>query len=84
MRIGPEASRKTTDKQSTGVRPAQYPKSDIDLAVEGCPDFPEFEGTLQDDLWSLLQVDVVNLDGPGSQALRDAVAWHGRVLYGEV
>ncbi len=65
-------------------RGTNLPKSDIDLAVEGCPDFPGFEETLQEDLWSLLQVDVVNLDGPASQELRDAVARDGRVLYEEV
>lgn len=66
------------------ARGTNLPKSDIDLAVEGCPDFPEFEGTLQDDLWSLLKVDVVDLDGPVSQELRDAVTKDGRVLYEKV
>ena len=38
------------------------PKSDIDLAVAGCPDFNRLEQNLQDNLWSLLKVDVINLD----------------------
>lgn len=66
------------------ARGTNLPKSDIDLAVEGCPDFPEFVEALQDDLWSLLKVDVVDLDGPVSQELRDAVAKDGRVLYEKV
>ena len=37
------------------------PKSDIDLAVAGCPDFNRLEQNLQDNLWSLLKVDVINL-----------------------
>ena len=65
-------------------RGTNLPKSDIDLAVEGCPDFPGFEETLQEDLWSLVPLDVVNLDGPASQQPRDAVARDGRVLYEEV
>ena len=66
------------------ARGTNLPKSDIDLAVEGCPDFPEFVEALQNDLWSLLKVDVVDLDGPVSQELRDAVAKDGRVLYEKV
>ena len=57
------------------------PKSDIDLAVEGCRDFMAFEGDIQDNLWSLLQVDVVNLDGPVSDALRADIARDGKVIY---
>ena len=33
------------------------PKSDIDLAVAGCPDFNRLEQNLQDNLWSLLNAD---------------------------
>ena len=32
------------------------PKSDIDLAVAGCPDFNRLEQNLQDNLWSLLML----------------------------
>ena len=46
------------------------PKSDIDLAVAGCPDFNRLEQNLQDNLWSLLKVDVINLDEPISSSLR--------------
>lgn len=60
------------------------PKSDIDLAVEGCPDFDALERRLQDDLWSLLRVDVVNLDEPVSAALREQIDRDGKVLYEEV
>ena len=60
------------------------PKSDIDLAVEGCADFAELERHLQDDLWSLLKVDVIDLDAPVSDALRREIAATGKVLYEKV
>ena len=60
------------------------PKSDIDLAVEGCADFAELERHLQDDLWSLLKVDVIDLDAPISDALRHEIAATGKVLYEKV
>ena len=49
------------------------PKSDIDLAVAGCPD-----------LWSLLKVDVINLDEPISSSLRAEIERSGKVLYEKV
>lgn len=66
------------------ARGTNLPKSDIDLAVEGCPSFAALEEALQEDLWSLLQVDVVNLDGPVSQELCNEIARDGRVLYEKV
>ncbi|MDO4404311.1 MAG: nucleotidyltransferase domain-containing protein, partial [Atopobiaceae bacterium] len=46
------------------------PRSDIDLAVKGCNEFHQLEEDLQENLWSLLELDIVNLDGPISDALR--------------
>lgn len=66
------------------ARGTNHPKSDIDLAVEGCADFLGLEEALQEDLWSLLQVDVVNLDEPVSDELRREIARDGRVLYEKV
>ncbi len=60
------------------------PKSDIDLAVEGCPRQALFKDRLQNDLWSLLEVDVVNLDDPVSEELRAEIARDGVVLYEKV
>ena len=57
------------------------PKSDIDLAVAGCPDFNRLE---QDNLWSLLKVDVINLDEPISSSLRAEIERSGKVLYEKV
>lgn len=66
------------------ARGTNQPRSDIDLAIEGCPDFPALEARLQDELWSLLRLDVVNLDDPISAELREEIARDGKVLYEEV
>ena len=66
------------------ARGTAMPKSDIDLAVEGCPDFPAFEDRLQNELWSLLELDVIDLNEDVSQELRDEIARDGVVLYEEV
>ena len=46
------------------VRGTNLPKSDIDIAIEGCPDFAALEESLQAERWSLLRLDVINLDAP--------------------
>lgn len=66
------------------ARGTNLPKSDIDLAIEGCPDFDALYDRLQEDLWCLLKVDVINLDGDVSEALRSEIARDGKVLYEEV
>ena len=59
------------------------PKSDIDLAVAGCP-IHRLEQNLQDNLWSLLKVDVINLDEPISSSLRAEIERSGKVLYEKI
>lgn len=66
------------------ARGTNQPRSDIDLAVEGCPDFAALEDRLQNELWSLLRLDVVNLDDRVSDTLCAEIARDGRVLYEEV
>ena len=56
-------------------------KSDIDIAAEGCPDFLAFEEDVQENLWSLLKVDTVNLDEAVSDGLRADIQRDGKVLY---
>jgi predicted nucleotidyltransferase len=60
------------------------PKSDIDIAVEGCKDFFGFEEDVQERLWSLLGVDVINLDEGVSPALYADIQRDGKVLYEKV
>lgn len=59
-------------------------KSDIDLAVWGCPDFPHLEDRLDNELWSLLRLDVVNMDESSSHELLEEVLKDGKALYEEV
>lgn len=66
------------------ARGTNLPRSDIDLAIEGCPNFNRLYDRLQDELWSLLRIDVINLDGSVSTELRHEIARDGRVLYEEV
>lgn len=37
-------------------------KSDIDIAIYGCNDFLKLKTKIDEELWSLLQVDVINMD----------------------
>lgn len=37
-------------------------KSDIDLAVYGCKEFGELAAQLEENLWSLLELDIINMD----------------------
>ena len=37
-------------------------KSDIDVAIYQCDRFEELKDTLDEELWSLLQVDLINMD----------------------
>ena len=63
------------------ARGTNLPKSDIDLAVSGGGDIDGFVDDVQERLWSLLRVDVVNLDEPVSEELRAEIARDGKVLY---
>lgn len=60
------------------------PKSDIDLAIRGCADFDALKTKLNDELWSLLKLDIVNMDEPISSELRDEIDRDGVVLYEQV
>lgn len=66
------------------ARGTNLPKSDIDLAIEGCPHPEALEDALENNLWSLLDVDVVNLDTTISPELRAEIAKDGVVLYEKV
>lgn len=44
------------------ARGDNQPKSDIDIAVYGCKDFLKFEYELNEELWSLLPLDIINMD----------------------
>ena len=61
-----------------------FAKSDIDLAVEGCASFERLQDRLENDVWSLLSIDVVNLDTCNSKELRAEIRRDGKVLFEKV
>lgn len=63
------------------ARGTNNPKSDIDIAVEGCLSFDALYDDLQENLWSLLSLDIINLDDRVSDELRQEIARDGKVLY---
>lgn len=57
-------------------------KSDIDLAVYGCQDFLELSDQLEEELWSLLQLDLIDMNGMSvSKELIDEIERDGVILY---
>ncbi len=67
------------------ARGDNQPKSDIDLAVYGCKDYQKFVEELNEELWSLLQLDIINMDDTNiSEELikeieRDGVDLHDKI-----
>lgn len=59
-------------------------KSDIDVAVAGSSDFDALYDDLQNEVDSLLCIDVVNLDTPLTPELRHEITRDGVVLYEKV
>lgn len=59
-------------------------KSDIDLAVFGCKDFIKLQDVIQEELWSLLQIDMINMEEDVSPELAKEIERDGVVLYEEV
>lgn len=60
-------------------------KSDIDLAVYGCRNFSGFFDYLQEELWSLLKVDVINMDEKFLYGdLKKEIERDGVVLYEKI
>lgn len=57
--------------------------SDIDLAVCG-GDFCRFALDVDEETSTLLKYDIVDLDGPVQDALREAIEREGKVLYEKV
>nr|WP_125148078.1 nucleotidyltransferase domain-containing protein [Clostridium carnis] len=60
-------------------------KSDIDIAVYGCNDFDSLKIKLDEELWSLLHIDVINMDSKYiSEELIKEIKKDGLVLYEKV
>lgn len=57
-------------------------KSDIDLAIYGCSDFLAFSDQLEEELWSLLRLDLIDMNGMFvSKELIDEIERDGVILY---
>ena len=64
------------------ARGTNMPKSDIDLAIYGCADFGGLSDSLNEDLWSLLKLDIINMDDKYvSSELVSEIEKDGVVLY---
>lgn len=59
-------------------------KSDIDIAVEGCTNCNTLRDALDNEVETLLGIDLVDLDTTRSEELRREIARDGVVLYEEV
>ena len=67
------------------ARGTNMPKSDIDLAIYGCADFGGLSDSLNEDLWSLLKLDIINMDDKYVSAeLVSEIEKDGVVLYEKV
>ncbi len=67
------------------ARGTNRPKSDIDLAVWGCSDFGEFSCAVEEEVWTLLKFDLVDMDQPYiSDELRENIRREGVEIYAEM
>ena len=67
------------------ARGTNIPNSDIDLAIYGCADFGGLSDSLNEDLWSLLKLDIINMDDKYVSAeLVSEIEKDGVVLYEKV
>lgn len=67
------------------ARGTNLPKSDIDLAIYGCEDFESLSDSLNEDLWSLLKLDIINMnDKYLSAELVSEIEKDGVILYEKV
>lgn len=61
------------------------PKSDIDLAIYGCKNFSILVDQMNEELWSLLQLDIIDMDGlTVSEELEKEIERDGVVLYDKI
>jgi len=66
------------------ARRTHRPKSDIDLAVYDCRNFRDFSFDADEKIRTLLQFDIVNMDGNVSEDLRKEIDRDGIVIYEKI
>ena len=59
------------------------PKSDIDLAVQG-GDIPRFSLDVDEETSTLLEYDIVDLDGSVQEELLESIRREGKIIYEKV
>lgn len=61
------------------------PKSDIDLAIYGCKNFSKLVEQMNEELWSLLQLDIINMESSNvSEELKKEIERDGVILYDKI
>lgn len=66
------------------ARGDNHDKSDIDIAVYGCEQHSRFALDVEEQVWTLLTFDVVDMDKPVSAELRSEIQRDGVVIYEKV
>ena len=66
------------------ARGAHGPKSDIDLAVYGCPDFAGFAEALEEEVWTLLTFNLIDMSARPSPELVAEIERDGIAIYEKV
>lgn len=66
------------------ARRTHLEKSDIDLAVYGCRNINDFYFDVQEKVWTLLNFDVIDMEGGVSEELRQEIERDGVVVYEKV
>lgn len=59
-------------------------RSDIDLAVYGCSEFEKLYDVLNEELWSLLALDIIDMRKNISEELKQEIERDGVILYEKV
>ncbi|MCI9441424.1 MAG: nucleotidyltransferase domain-containing protein [Ruminococcus sp.] len=67
-----------------GSRATHQEKRDLDLAVYGCADFPEFSFSMQEEVWTLLKMDLIDMNETVSEELISEIERDGVVIYEKV
>ena len=66
------------------ARGDNYDKSDVDIAVYGCTRFSQFSLDVDEDVWTLLTFDIVNMDAKVSDELKKEIERDGVIIYEKV
>lgn len=66
------------------ARGTYWEKSDLDLAVFGCHDFTQFSFAMQENVWTLLKMDLIDMNEDVSMELMSEIERDGVVLYEKI